>query len=90
MCQIGIFPFLFDLSSLDTEAYAGKISGVQAYGRRRRGYGGGAPARKHENFRKFGKCFLIKIEHVALFYPICQRNLKAQRFIFACFGGKTQ
>ena len=43
-----------------------KISGVQGYGRPPMGSGGGAP-RTPENFRKFAKKFLKKIEKKELF-----------------------
>ena len=43
-----------------------KISGVQGYGRPRRGSGGAAP-RTPENFRKFAKKFLRKLQKMNYF-----------------------
>ena len=59
-----------------------KISGVQGYGRPRRGSGGVAPLTP-ENFRKFAKKFLKKIAKRGVFSPILQRNFKTLRKIFA-------
>ena len=43
-----------------------KVSGVQGYGRPRRGSGGGAP-RTPENFRKFANNLLRKLQKMPYF-----------------------
>ena len=65
-----------------------KISGVQGYGRPRRGSGGVAPGTP-ENFRKFAKIFIKKIAKNALFWPTFQRKFKKPSVKFSRVWAKN-
>ena len=72
----------------DSGACRKKFREVQGYGRPRRGSGGGAP-QTPENFLKFAKKFLRKLQK-CIILGYFSKNLTNHALVFRAFGRKTQ